>query len=593
MSYIALYREWRPTRFADVVEQEHVVKTLRYSVSTGRIAHAYLFCGTRGTGKTTMAQILSRAVNCLNPRDGEPCNECEVCREILSGSSVDVLEIDAASNNSVDNVRSIRDEVIYAPTKAKRKVYIIDEVHMLSTGAFNALLKTLEEPPEHVVFILATTEPHKLPATILSRCQRFDFRRISQESIIKQLDRISAACGTSLEADAAKLIARMSDGAMRDAISLLDQCISLGNKEISYNDVLSVVGIVNDTFMTAFVGCMLEKRIQAILENIALLVEDGRDIAHFVSDLVLYFRNLLIYKSTGGACENLIDVPREVMEVLGQQSGMITLDETARFIRELSALEANMKWAANPRVLLEVTLIRLCGSVSISDASIQDRLAAIEKRLDSGEFRIAGTLNALETAGSFSAGTGTPPAMSARDGSAAGNVPGNTAPSGSLSDDGAASCDTLQGVASGEGVTAGRTASVSSASSGDGSTADGFNAAEYAKWPMILKYLKSLGRMTLYTYLLNVKALQLDGGTIGLVIKEGPIRASIARLEHIKLIEEAAAKVEGRKIQIKCLDGDILVRKVPKEKPSEGSDLLSRARSIADRVGLPLEIIDE
>lgn len=205
MSYIALYREWRPTRFEDVVEQEHVVRTLRYSVSTGRIAHAYLFCGTRGTGKTTMAQILSRAINCLNPNEGEPCNECEICREILSGSSVDVLEIDAASNNSVDNVRSIRDEVIYAPTKSKRKVYIIDEVHMLSTGAFNALLKTLEEPPEHVIFILATTEPHKLPATILSRCQRFDFRRISQDSIVRQLNKISAADGITLDTDAAKL----------------------------------------------------------------------------------------------------------------------------------------------------------------------------------------------------------------------------------------------------------------------------------------------------------------------------------------------------------------------------------------------------
>lgn len=585
MSYIALYREWRPTRFAEVVEQEHVVKTLRYSVGTDRIAHAYLFCGTRGTGKTTMAQILSRAINCLDPKDGEPCNECEVCREILSGSSVDVLEIDAASNNSVDNVRSIRDEVIYAPTKAKRKVYIIDEVHMLSTGAFNALLKTLEEPPEHVVFILATTEPHKLPATILSRCQRFDFRRISQESIVSHLDKISSAGGVSLEADAAKLIARMSDGAMRDAISLLDQCMSMGNKTISYDDVLSVVGIVNDTFMTGFIGCMLEKRVPAILENIALLVEDGRDIAHFVSDLVMYFRNLLICKSTGGACDNLIDVPREVMEIIRQQSGIITLDEIARYIRELSGLENNMKWAVNPRVLLEVTLVKLCGSMSISDASVADRLTAIEKRLDSGDFRAAVTAVpagavAEPFAGSSydsSASTSTKSRESSED------MPGEGAPSGVKPDNGAS--DTMH---------ANKAPSSRDPHSGNTSAADNPQAAEYAKWPTILKHLKSIGRMTLFTYLLNVKALLLDGTTVGLVVKEGPIRSSIARPEHLKLIEEAIAKVEGREMQIKCLDEDVSSRKAAvREKPSESSDLLSRARSIADRTGLPLEIIDE
>jgi DNA polymerase-3 subunit gamma/tau len=227
MSYTALYREWRPLVFEDVVEQEHIVKTLKYSVTAGRIAHAYLFCGTRGTGKTTMAHILSRAINCLNPQNGDPCNECEVCKGILEGSILDVLEIDAASNNSVDNVREIRDEVIYAPSTARYKVYIIDEVHMLSTGAFNALLKTLEEPPSHVVFILATTEPHKLPATILSRCQRFDFRKISVEGIVQRLDKVAHANGITFEKEALRLISRLADGALRDALSIMDQCMSL------------------------------------------------------------------------------------------------------------------------------------------------------------------------------------------------------------------------------------------------------------------------------------------------------------------------------------------------------------------------------
>lgn len=221
MSYIALYRKWRPLIFEDVVEQEHVVKTLKHSVNQQRIAHAYLFCGTRGTGKTTMAKIFARAINCLDPHDGDPCNKCEICKGILSESILDVIEIDAASNNSVDNIREIRDEVIYAPSQSKYKVYIIDEVHMLSTGAFNALLKTLEEPPSHVVFILATTDPHKLPATILSRCQRFDFRRISVESIMERLDTISKESSVTLHKDAARLIAKMSDGALRDVVYIL------------------------------------------------------------------------------------------------------------------------------------------------------------------------------------------------------------------------------------------------------------------------------------------------------------------------------------------------------------------------------------
>ncbi|HQA57033.1 MAG TPA: DNA polymerase III subunit gamma/tau, partial [Acetivibrio sp.] len=272
MAYLALYRKWRPLVFEDVVEQEHVVKTLRNSINTGRIAHAYLFSGTRGTGKTTMAKIFSRAVNCLNPKDGDPCNECEICKGILNGSLLDVIEIDAASNNGVDNVRELRDEVVYTPSKAKYKVYIIDEVHMLSTGAFNALLKTLEEPPSHVIFILATTEPHKLPATILSRCQRFDFRRISVDSIAKRIEYIAGESGVDIKEDASRLIAKLSDGALRDAISILDQCISLGNKELTYEDVLKVVGLVTDTFIVEVVDNIKNQDVGKVLEAVNRLV---------------------------------------------------------------------------------------------------------------------------------------------------------------------------------------------------------------------------------------------------------------------------------------------------------------------------------
>lgn len=570
MSYIALYREWRPILFEDVVEQEHVVRTLRYSVSTGRVAHAYLFCGTRGTGKTTMAHILSRAVNCLDPHDGEPCNQCEICREILAGGSMDVLEIDAASNNSVDNVRQIRDEVIYMPTKAKRKVYIIDEVHMLSTGAFNALLKTLEEPPEHVMFILATTEPHKLPATILSRCQRFDFRRISQSSIMKQLDKIAAADGITLNQDAAALIARLSDGAMRDAISLLDQCISLGNKIIEYDDVLSVVGIVNDSFMTQFINSMLEKKIPAVLENVSRLVADGRDVSHFVSDLVLYYRNLLICNSTKGQCDNLIEVPTQVLQIMKDQAGAITHDEIIRYVKELSSLEYNLRWAVNPRVLLEVTLIKLCGSESHFNASIEDRLSALEKKLESGHFIVqAGD----ETAAYETARTSATPKTS-------GKPEMFSNPAAAAETDAAAEAD------SAPEVKASPETKSSAQVSPEGSP-------EFKLWPKVMKYLKDIGRMTIYAYLLNAKAIELSEDAIGLIIKESPIRASVSRLEHLKAIEDVVSRVTGREMKVKCLDEDIVQKVFISAKPSESSELLKKARSIADKAGLPLEIIED
>jgi len=643
MSYIALYREWRPTRFSDVVEQEHVVKALRYSVSTGRIAHAYLFCGTRGTGKTTMAHILSRAVNCLDPRDGEPCNQCEICREILSGSCVDVLEIDAASNNSVDNVRSIRDEVIYAPTKARKKVYIIDEVHMLSTGAFNALLKTLEEPPEHVIFILATTEPHKLPATILSRCQRFDFRRISLDSIAKHLDVIASANGTELSPNAAKLIARMSDGAMRDAISLLDQCMSLGKKTISYDDVLSVVGVVNDEFMAKFVDSLLARNVQDILHNVGTLIAEGRDTAHFTSDLVVYFRNLLICKSTGGKCEDLVDVPGEVLETMKRQAKMLSLEDIMYHVRELSALEYNLKYAANPRVLLEVTLIKLCRGIVSANADIEERLAAIERKLENVDplyrqapadasgpsvksaspgmpepsnvpmppdaHAIAGTGAQTAAKDAVTAGdTGESDAADGKDGyKSPAPIDGDAAKIPATVADDAAKTRRVTESTDDPGKTGNATTDAGPAVRVPGEKPAGRNSADagkpaqkrtqgkiadFAKWQDILDYLKKSGKMSIYVYLYNVRAVLLDDETIGLVAKEKNVRSTISMIEHIRTIEDAVAKVTGRSMKIRCIDEDMLQRAATDGKP-EDSDLLKRARMLADKVGLPLEIIDE
>ncbi|MDX1358939.1 MAG: DNA polymerase III subunit gamma/tau, partial [Clostridia bacterium] len=294
MSYIALYREWRPTTFEEVIEQEHVTRTLKNAVKTGRIAHAYLFCGTRGTGKTTMAYIMSRAVNCLDPQDGSPCNKCDICKGILNNTNMDVIEMDAASNNGVENIRSIRDEVAYAPAQSKYKVYIIDEVHMLSTGAFNALLKTLEEPPSHVIFILATTEPHRLPATVLSRCQRYDFHRISADGIIQRLNQILEEKDVSITERAMRIIARVANGALRDAISLLDQCLSSGVREIGVDDVLVCAGILQDEAAADIAQAAYDKDVPRVLEITDAVLMQGKSPAQFITSLIYYFRNLLI-----------------------------------------------------------------------------------------------------------------------------------------------------------------------------------------------------------------------------------------------------------------------------------------------------------
>lgn len=566
MSYIALYREWRPSVFEDVVEQEHVVKTLRHSISAGRIAHAYLFCGTRGTGKTTMAHILSRAINCLNPVNGDPCNKCDICREILSGSSTDVLEIDAASNNSVDNVREIRDEVIYAPSKAKYKVYIIDEVHMLSSGAFNALLKTLEEPPAHAVFILATTEPYKLPATILSRCQRFDFRRITNESIVGRLNTIAAANSVTLEEDAARLIAKMSDGALRDAISLLDQCISVGSQNITYNEVLSVIGIVNDTFMSSVADYILDRDTGKVLYSVEQLVMDGKDITHFISDLVLYFRNLLICKISSSPAE-IINVPQDTIQEMKRQCAKSSRDEIINIIRELSALESSLKWAVNPRIMLEVTLVKLCSILPAEDGSILDRLTALENALKNGTI-IKGSSSAA-----------------ARQDTGSGIYSGAAAGSQSVSQPAGMSLSDKAPVQSKAGDTGKQKSSPKEPPK--------YEYLDY--WDEVLNLLKSSGRMKLYTYLYGTKAVSLGDGSIGIVFESSNTfsKAIVSKSENLEVLEEAVTKLKGHAMHVRCIDEDNLPQYAVKKTETEKDELVEKARNLAEAAGVPFNIIDE
>lgn len=385
MSYTALYRKFRPDEFEDVKGQDAIVRTLKNQINADRIGHAYLFCGTRGTGKTTVAKIFAKAVNCEHPVDGSPCGECAMCKSIAAGTSMNVIEIDAASNNGVDNIREIREEVTYRPTEGKYKVYIIDEVHMLSIGAFNALLKTLEEPPEYVIFILATTEAHKIPITILSRCQRYDFKRISIETIAARLRELIDKEGWDVEDKAVRYIAKMADGSMRDSLSLLDQCAAFYmNETLTYDHVLEVLGAVNTEVFSRLLRQLLAMDVHQVIETVDELVMQGRELSQLAADFTWYLRNLLLVKSSDNM-EDVLDVSSENLALLKEEAQMIDSDTLIRYIRIFSDLTNQLKYATQKRVLLEVTLIKLCRpAMDQNKDALLDRIRAIEKQLEEG-----------------------------------------------------------------------------------------------------------------------------------------------------------------------------------------------------------------
>ena len=385
MSYTALYRKFRPDEFEDVKGQDAIVRTLKNQINADRIGHAYLFCGTRGTGKTTVAKIFAKAVNCEHPVDGSPCGECAMCKSIAAGTSMNVIEIDAASNNGVDNIREIREEVTYRPTEGKYKVYIIDEVHMLSSGAFNALLKTLEEPPEYVIFILATTEAHKIPITILSRCQRYDFKRISIETIAARLRELIDKEGWDVEDKAVRYIAKMADGSMRDSLSLLDQCAAFYmNETLTYDHVLEVLGAVDTEVFSRLLRQLLAMDVHQVIETVDELVMQGRELSQLAADFTWYLRNLLLVKSSDNM-EDVLDVSSENLALLKEEAQMIDSDTLIRYIRIFSDLTNQLKYATQKRVLLEVTLIKLCRpAMDQNKDALLDRIRAIEKQLEEG-----------------------------------------------------------------------------------------------------------------------------------------------------------------------------------------------------------------
>lgn len=383
MSYVALYRKFRPQNFEEVKGQDAIVATLKNQIKADRIGHAYLFCGTRGTGKTSVAKILAKAVNCEHPVDGSPCGECPTCKAIANGSILNVVEIDAASNNGVDNIRDLREQVEYAPTEGRYKVFIIDEVHMLSTGAFNALLKTLEEPPAYVIFILATTEVQKIPITILSRCQRYNFKRITSDVIQKRLKELTDKEGVETEDRALAYVAKAADGSMRDALSLLDQCIAfyLG-QPLSYEHVLNVLGAVETEVFHELLLAVSKQETATALKILGEVVQDGRDLNQFVTEFTGYMRNLMIVQ-TGADVSEILETSDEGIEQLKEDAQQIEAGELIRLIRIFSELGGQIKYSSTKRVLVEVALIKLCHpQMEVSYDSLISRIAQLEKEVE-------------------------------------------------------------------------------------------------------------------------------------------------------------------------------------------------------------------
>ena len=388
MAYTALYREWRPKYFKDVVGQEHITTTLKNQIQNNRIAHAYLFCGTRGTGKTSTAKIMAKALNCLNNKDGEPCNECEMCKRINRGLAIDVTELDAASNNGIDKIRDIIDDAKYPPQEAKFKVYIMDEVHMLSIGAVNAFLKTLEEPPENIIFILATTDPQKLPKTILSRCQRFDVRRIGTKDIRQSLRKIVDSKGVLADDRSLELIARVSDGAMRDSLSILDQAIAMGDGKVEYDEVVSMLGMVTNDSLFKITNAIFERNIEKAVSIIEEVVLSGKDMYQFLRELISHFRNLLMVKVTSNP-EEVLDMSMENIDYVKKQGSGVRTEEIMRNIRILQEAEGNAKLSKESRLYLELAIIKMCKiEYDTSNEVILARINKLEEGIKSGAVKV-------------------------------------------------------------------------------------------------------------------------------------------------------------------------------------------------------------
>ena len=513
MAYTALYRKFRPTTFADVVGQEHITRTLRNQIMADRVGHAYLFNGGRGTGKTSSAKILARAINCLNPKDGEPCNECEICRGALNGSLTDIVEMDAASNNSVEDIRSIREEVNFLPTKAKYRVYIIDEVHMLSPGAFNALLKTLEEPPEHVKFILATTVPQKLPATILSRCQRFDFKRISNEDIIKRLKVVCNESNIEITDSALNIIAVLSEGAMRDALSILERCIQDGENKIDEDKIKDLVGIPKIAFVNSITEAIIDYDIDKALKSMDDILNEGKDLNNFLWEIIKYIKDILIYKSSKKADLYSEDEIANINAI----SEKVTKEKLVNLIYELSKLETDMKWSTQKTIMFQAGIIKLCSNEFDSSSNIEERVDKIEKYLKSG--RVA--VNTMQVPVSA--------------------TPVNQTQNYNLN-------NRIQSTP--------KVASNTVKQNTMANKPKQYSSDLSKSWPTIVNDLKQNGKIVLYTNLMNTSAEEINDMTVGIKFPNGLSsfgKTVLEKQENIKEISTLVSMACGKEMQIKYI----------------------------------------
>ena len=511
MGYTALYRKFRPLTFSEMVGQEHITRTLKNQIIANRVGHAYIFNGGRGTGKTSAAKILARAVNCLNPKDGEPCNECEICKGALSGALTDIVEMDAASNNSVEDIRSIREEVNFLPTKAKYRVYIIDEVHMLSQGAFNALLKTLEEPPEHVKFILATTEPQKLPATILSRCQKFDFKRISNEDIIKRLELVAKESNIEITKQALNIIATLSEGAMRDALSILERCLQDGENNIDENKIKELVGIPKITFIHSISEAIIEYNIDKAMESIIKVLEEGKDLNNLLWEIIKYVKDILMVK-TG---QKLDIYNEEDLQNLKKLSEIITKQRAIKLIYELSKLENDMKTSTQKLIIFQAGIIKLCNKEDEIISQIQNNNIGTSSGNSDIYVRLDKIENYLRTLGRTSKNITTERNISKEKVEKTKTI--NT--------------DAIAGI--------------------------GKNTKPAQYWKEIVNNFKKNGKIMLYTNLLNTEAVEINDMTIGIEFPKGltPFgKTVLEKQENIKEISEQVSIACGKTMNIKYID---------------------------------------
>ena len=542
MGYTALYRKFRPLNFAEIVGQEHITRTLRNQIIADRVGHAYLFNGGRGTGKTSAAKVLARAINCLNPKDGEPCNECEICRGAINGSLTDIVEMDAASNNSVEDIRSIREGVNFLPTKAKYRVYIIDEVHMLSTGAFNALLKTLEEPPEHVKFILATTEPQKLPATILSRCQRFDFKRISNENIIKRLTTVCEKSNIEITKEALNIIAVLSEGAMRDALSILERCIQDGDNKIDEDKIKDLVGIPKITYIAKITEAIINYDVTQALENVDVVLTEGKDINNLVWELIKYVKDILVYKAAG----KLELYSEEEIEKIKEISEKVSKEDLIDIVYKLSELENEIKWSTQKTIMLQAGIIKLCSKQAKMGNNIEERIEKIEKYLRSGNGINMGTMPIVQN--------------NVRQ---VNSMPVNNVSSGSVQQR--------------------KTTNVTSKTSNTKTKKYSNKAEEF--WPEIVRDLKQNGKIVLYTNLMDTKATEINDMTIGIEFPKGMTafgKTVLEKQENIREISDMVSIACGKEMQIKYINNNNQVHQITNEE---------NLQNLANESDIPFNII--